>query len=37
MDVLTEEYNARTAKLKQAAKLVSEAFESRKNEKAAVA
>lgn len=37
IDVLTEEYNARTAKLKQAAKLVSEAFESRKKEEAPVA
>jgi len=37
IDVLTEEYNARTAKLKQAAKLVSEAFEIRKKEEAPVA
>ena len=34
---LTAEYNARTAKLKQAAKLVSEAFEIRKKEEAPVA
>jgi uncharacterized membrane protein len=37
VDVLTEEYNARTAKLKQAAKLVSEAFEIRKKEEAPLA
>ena len=37
MDALTEEYNARTAKLKQAAKLVGEAFEIRKKEEAVVA
>lgn len=37
IDVLTEEYNARAAKLKQAAKLVSEAFEIRKKEQAEVA
>jgi hypothetical protein len=37
IDVLTEEYNARTAKLKQAAKLVGEAFETRKKEEALVA
>ncbi len=36
IDVLTEEYNARTAKLKQAAKLVGEAFEIRKKEEAPV-
>ncbi len=34
IDVLTEEYNARTAKLKQAAKLVSEAFEPKRIEEA---
>ena len=37
IDSLTEEYNARTAKLKQAAKLVGEAFETRKKEEAPVA
>jgi uncharacterized membrane protein len=37
MDVLTEEYNAKTAKLNQAAKLVSEALETRKKEEAPVA
>ena len=37
MDVLTEEHSARTAKLKQAAKLVGEAFEIRKREEAPVA
>lgn len=37
IDSLTEEYNARTAKLKQAAKLVGEAFEIRKKEEASVA
>jgi uncharacterized membrane protein len=37
IDVLTEEYNARTPKLKQAAKLVSEAFEIRKKEAVPVA
>jgi uncharacterized membrane protein len=37
MDVLTEEYNTKTAKLKQAAKLVNEALEIRKREEAAVA
>ena len=37
IDVLTEEYNARTAKLKQAAKLVSEAFDVRKKAEAPVA
>lgn len=37
VDSLTEEYNARTAKLKQAAKLVGEAFEIRKKEEAPVA
>ena len=37
IDALTEEHNARTAKLKQAAKLVSEAFEIRKKEGAQVA
>ena len=34
IDVLTEEYTNRSAKLKQAAKLVSEAFEIRKKEEA---
>jgi len=37
IDSLTEEHNARTAKLKQAAKLVSEALEIRKKEEAPVA
>ena len=37
IDSLTEEYNARTAKLKQASKLVGEAFEIRKREEAPVA
>lgn len=37
IDSLTAEYNARTAKLKQAAKLVSEAFEVRKREELQVA
>jgi uncharacterized membrane protein len=37
IDSLTEEYNARTAKLKQASKLVIEAFEIRKKEEAPVA
>ena len=37
IDSLTEEYNGRSAKLKQAAKLVSEAFEIRKKEEAPVA
>jgi len=37
IDSLTEEYNARTAKLKQAAKLVGEAFEIRKKEEAQLA
>jgi uncharacterized membrane protein len=37
IDVLTEEYNARTAKLKQASRLVSEAFEIRKKEEAPLA
>ncbi len=36
IDALTEEFNARTAKLRQAAKLVSEAFEIRNKEKAQV-
>jgi uncharacterized membrane protein len=37
IDTLTEEYNARTAKLKQAAKLVNEAFEVRNKEKVQLA
>jgi uncharacterized membrane protein len=37
IDVLTQEYNERMAKLKQAAKLVSEAFDIRKKEEALVA
>ena len=37
IDSLTEEYNVRTAKLKHAARLVSEAFEVRKKEETAVA
>ena len=37
IDALTEENNARTAKLKQAAKLVGEAFEIRKKEEAQLA
>ncbi|HEV8272460.1 MAG TPA: DUF1269 domain-containing protein [Chitinophagaceae bacterium] len=37
IDVLTEEYNARTAKLKQAGKLVSEALRIRKKEEAPLA
>jgi uncharacterized membrane protein len=37
IDALTEEYNARTAKLKQAGKLVGEAFEIRKKEEAHLA
>lgn len=37
IDSLTQEYNARAAKLKQAAKLVSEAFEIRKKQEATVA
>ena len=37
IDRLTEEYTARTAKLKQAGKLVSEALEIRKKEEAPVA
>jgi len=37
IDVLTAEYNDRTAKLKQAAKLVSEAFEVKKREEVPVA
>jgi uncharacterized membrane protein len=37
IDVLTEEYNARTAKLKQAGKLVSEALQIRKKEEAPLA
>jgi len=37
IDTLTEEHNARTVKLKQASKLISEAFEIRKKEAAEVA
>ena len=37
IDTLTEEYNARSIKLKQAGKLISEAFEIRKKEVAEVA
>ncbi len=37
IDVVTEEYNTRSAKLKQAAKLVSEALEIRKKEEVPVA
>ena len=37
IDVLTEEYNARAAKLKQAGKLVSEALQIRKKEEAPLA
>ena len=37
IDALTEEFNARTAKLKQAGKLVSEALQIRKKEEAPLA